>query len=112
MQGFFTLSAEATEDLGLDQLEDADDESPLAPVPGDQQTLSSSSDDEGEDTSDEDMEGSEEQNSDSELSREEDNDDDGVYLTGNIYESGHIGVNIANFTDFATKLKLDQFPVT
>ena len=32
MQGFFTLSAEPTEDLGLDQLEDADDDQPLYPA--------------------------------------------------------------------------------
>ena len=117
MQGFFTLSAEPTEDLGLDQLEDADndgsdDESPLAPVLGGDQTSASSSDDEeGEDTSDEEMEESDERNSDSELKEDEDDDGDGVCLTANIHEGGNITANVANFTAFATKLELKKFPV-
>jgi hypothetical protein len=48
MQGFFTLSAEPTEDLGLEDAdnEGSDDESPLPPAPGGEHTSSSSSDDE------------------------------------------------------------------
>jgi hypothetical protein len=111
VQGFFTFSAEPTEDLGLEDAdnEGSEDESPLAPAPGGEHTLSSSSDDEGEDTSDEEMEELSEQNPDSECSEEE--DDDGVYLTANAYEGGHITVNVATFTAFATKLRIKKFPV-
>jgi hypothetical protein len=112
MQGFFTLSAEPTEDLGLDQLEDdgsdgSDDESPLAL----DQTLSSSSDDEDEDASDEEMEESDDQNPDSERSDDEaDEDDDDGYLTANV-SKGNITIYAANFNKFAKQLGLDQFPV-
>jgi hypothetical protein len=108
MQGFFTLSAEPTEDLGLEDADNdgSDDESPLAAAPGGAEPLSSSSDDEGEDMSDEEMEGSDEQSS--ELSNDEDGD---VYLTANVYRSGQITINVDNFTSFATKLGLKKFPV-
>jgi hypothetical protein len=113
MQGFFTFSAEPTENLGLDQLEDADndDESPLAD--GGDQTLSSSSDDEAEDASDEEMEESDDQNSDAEEGSENEDDDDDsddVYLTANVYGTS-ITVPAASVTEFAKEMEVDQFPI-
>jgi hypothetical protein len=114
MQGFCALSAEATEDLGLDQLEDAEDandESPLAPPPGGEPKLASSSDNENENNLDGKMEESEDQNPDSELSAEED-DDDGVYLTAKVTKGGCISLQKSNFTSFAEELKIKRFPIT
>jgi hypothetical protein len=110
MQGFFSLSAEPTEDLGLEDADDdgSDDESPLAPASGGDQTLSSSNDDEGEDTSDEEMEESDEQSSDAEEGSE---DDDDVYVTANVNKSGTITIHAVNFNSFVNKLKLNQFSV-
>ena len=110
MQGFFTLSAEPTEDLGLEDADNdgGDDESLLAHVPESQQALSSSSDDEGDHTSDEEMEESGEQTSDSELS--EDDEEVDVYLTAKVTQST-ISVNAANFNAFAKELRINRFPV-
>ena len=111
MQSFCTFSAEPTEDLGLDQLEDADDESPLAPAAGGEQTLSSSTDAEDGNVSDEEMEESSEQNSDSELSEEEDDEDDGVYLPARVNDNSNISLQAADLAAFAEELGLDKFPV-
>jgi hypothetical protein len=111
VQGFFTFSAEPTEDLGLDQLEDADDESPLAAVPGGDQELSKSSDDKDGNNSDEEMEESSEPSSDSELSEEEDDDDDGVYLPARVNDNSNISLQAADLAAFAEELGLDKFPV-
>ena len=115
MQGFFSLSAEPTEDLGLEDADDdgSDDESPLAPASGGDQTLSSSSDDEAEDASDEEMEESDDQNSDAEEGSENEDDDDDsddVYLTANVYGTS-ITVTAASVTEFAKEMEVDQFPI-
>jgi hypothetical protein len=115
MQGFFTLSAEATEDLGLEDADNdgSDDESPLDPVPGGEsaQPVASSIDNDDDHTSDKEMEESSEP--DSELSEEEDEDagDNDVYLTANIHKSGGITIHAANFNAFAKSLELKRWPV-
>ena len=109
MQGFFTFSAEPTEDLGLEDADSdgSDDESPFPPALRGQQTLSNSSDDEGDDDSSEEMEESSEQSSDPELS---DEDEDDVYLNANIYETC-LTLHAANLNAFAKKLNLKTFPI-
>jgi hypothetical protein len=109
MQGFFTLSAEPTEDLGLEDADNdgSDDENPLAPATGGHQTSSSSSDEENINASDKEMEELGEQSSDSERGEDED-----VYLTAIVHKSGTITIHSANLNAFAKNLKLKKLPVS